>query len=139
MTPNTIRLDDVDDVYPGYGLPAIDDFVEAPGRLDDLIEDDLGAPSGAQEEAAVEELAVLRKEVVRLGRGLRTGRGAPASAMHVLLLADGLTLGQISGRLHRDPRDVEAELLELQRVGLVARSRDGLGLARFSIVGLSEL
>ncbi|WP_182378680.1 hypothetical protein [Nocardioides sp. WS12] len=140
MTPRTIRLEDVDDVYPGYGLPSIDDFNETPGLLDDLIDGDLtDSRNDLDQDDLADELRVLKSEVVRLGRGLRHSRREFASTLHVLLLADGLTLGQIAGRLHRDPRDVDSELIELQRVGLIVRTDSGAAMARYSIVGLSEL
>lgn len=137
MTPRKISFDGVREVFPGYGLPPVETYKEERTSLDQLLGEDARPidPEDARPIDPRRSLDVLRKAVVGMGRALReTGR--VATPLHVLLLADYLTIGQIAGRLHLDPRDIFAELTELEQAGIVGTVADGGAAQRYFIVGL---
>lgn len=125
MTPRRTRLDQANQVYSGYGLWPLEDHVEALYPLADL-EGERPAPaeSRAGTDAvvgAIANLAVALREF-----------GYAKSTLGVLLLDDGLTVGQIAGRIDLDPNDVYSELAGLQEAGIVCVDRSG-GVDRYSV------
>lgn len=65
-----------------------------------------------------------------LGETLSAQRTGEPSLLSVFAVGEELTLGQIAGRIHEDPRRIAPEIGALADAGIVVGSEDG---KRFSI------
>lgn len=144
--PARIRLDQVDArIYPGFGPPPVDQMPDMESerqemlRLLDSSSEEIvtNSSQAAGERTAQRDVECALTELVEIGRGVRRGV-EPRSALYVLLYTDNLTIGEIAGTMHADPRDIEISLDALVRLGWVVRREDAMdGRARFSFIGLS--
>jgi hypothetical protein len=139
MPENSIKLDArVEDVYV-YGVPLVIQPVEHQNDLAELIDEGpivLG-PDGSLSEVASEPIVqALRKEVVNTGRSIRDG-GDPRTVLAALILADRLSLGQIAGMIHQDPRDLDDSLRALIAVGWVDVTSEN-HLPKYTLIGLDR-
>ncbi len=134
MAPDRISLPQVENVYP-EGLPIVEQPPKMGGPVSDLLATE--HPHGLETRDESYAFGVALNEIRRLGRALRRGRKF-GSVLQVLLMADGLTCGQIAGQLGADPRDVESELSSLESIGIVRSQQTTSTFPRYSVVGLDQ-
>jgi hypothetical protein len=132
-----INLDGrVEEVYP-FGVPLVIQPVAKLNELDTLFERAYGGPEDAGAEFTPNEvLGIIYREVLATGRSIRNSRG-PSTVLHALILQDQLSLGQIAGIVHQDPRDLEMQVRALASLGWV-REDDRNGLTKYSLTGLGD-
>lgn len=149
-------------VYPGYGLPllgdpVIRDVVATPssrkgklttvsdllarGEAPDTAEPEVDSDSGRRGEGLDESfdfhrVRTLQEELIFIGRSLRRSMTKPSTPLHILLLADRLSIAEIAGRMRTDPQDVELHIAGLVSAGIVGEDTSG-AVPRYSIIGLS--
>jgi hypothetical protein len=128
-----ITLDQVDRVFSGIGLPPVDQRSTSPISLHEFLAAETSHVS--DELDGSEALQTAFREVLEIARALRRGE-EPRSPLYALFFEDSVTLGDIAGRLHTDPRDLEVSLQALVQIGWVSKD-DSRPRVRYSLIGLA--
>lgn len=118
----------VDDVYPGYGLPAILGAVTTGNAVIDHLR-----LAGELPDKTDATLSIVRGQMSETAATIRENE-CPRTLLHVMFAYDELTLGEASGLIHSDPRDQESVMVALVQSGLVRRIGSG-PFALYSIAG----
>lgn len=117
-TPPRITLDQVDD-YSAHDMPSIDSGDPIPNvTLDEAYEKDVDQQA----------MVMLRQAFLAL-----RGQGA-LNFLNPLMLEDNLTIGEIAGRIHCDPRDLKYGINVLSERGIIRIDTTEPNLPRYTLL-----